>query len=985
MFPQRRRNSLSKIMRVICGFTSCVLTLATLAIVPIASSSASTEETTPKTSKSDEIKGNQELKNQDEHKADKKAEPKTEQQQPNKKTSATTNTDPKNEASSKDKKADQDKKSDQNSKDNQNSKDKKANQDKNADEAAQTGSNGDRSSTNNNQASAQYYNPQYQNTPNIVAGNLSTSANNKSGAPRSKPIHGKKNIKRGLLPVGTKFEIKPDANDKDDASKWAVFEGEQCENSKECTTTKAIPNSGSASKYGVITFRPDRWTKTGKYKVHVVVHYPDGTSTSDDANAGNSKDGNPSPVYAYVNVTRFNPQPGDLKLSISSKDTEDFKYSESENSDLVLMLGQKVEKTTFDSSVHLGVGNINQRMICYEKDSDGNPVAGSYKLGKINGLTLNDVKVWKHASYEQQKKCFDDPDRGCNVKDLLYDDDVYDNYVKTHTDFEPKRVNEHTVGKLTGTIEKTGNFVCKVYALKNSVKDENNQESEDQDKDLINKFDSIVSEKKNNVKEIDDELNSSDLFKSNKGITWEAKTLNITVRKMSYYYQPNYGDGINTLPGQDATSIVPVNKCGVGGDNCNSKLARTHDLPDGTWFEIKQYDGDSTYPVPDWASFKGDQNNKPDDSASKVGKDSSAGSGKKYGKITVKMSTWIKTKDYFVPVVAHYPDGSSSEDKDSSNEGKPIYLKVSVNNSPDINDDDLKLRVTTEKSSAGGVSGSEGNDYGDVDPDQGITMMRGMRFLNPYIDAWSIRDVDKKISLKVLCTKLNKDGEVDANATWSSSVNGLRSPEDSKIKQWDHIKTVAALKGCKDNPASCDASRTLFRRDVEADGWDAFDPFYAVERTDSIIDGAPEATGDYQCVVYALKPDALAKYKDNVAAAGGESNAKNGDSLLSDKDGLEEGKDYTLTAFPIHVVEPFKLPKTGFAGWNMLLGGFATVSTCLMVLAFALDQTKWGRAFMKNFVYRNSARKCSEIAARESGEIAAQKSGEVSARKGTEI
>ena len=852
--------------------------------------------------------------------------------------------------------------------------------DKNTNKKAEvaTGSVTDRSSTGGTQNSAEYYNPEYQNTPNIVAGNLSTSANNKSGAPRSKPIRGKKNIKRGLLPVGTKFEIKPDANDKDDASKWAVFEGVQCDNSKECTTTKAIPNSSSASKYGVITFRPNRWTKTGKYKVHVVVHYPDGTSTSDDTTAGNSKDGNAAPVYAYVNVTRFNPQPGDLKLSISSKDTEDFKYSESENSDLVLMLGQKVEKTTFDSSVHLGVGNINQRMICYEKDSEGNPVAGSYESGGINGLELNDVKVWKHASYEQQKKCFehqdvDNPDSGCNVKDFLYDDYVYDNYVKTHTDFEPKRVNEHTVGKLTGTVEKTGNFACKVYALKNSVKDEGSQDQ--QDKALIKKFDQIAAAKSNNIADIDTELNGDDSFKSNKGITWEAKTLNITVRKMSYYYQPNYGDGINTLPGQDATSIVPVNKCGVGGDNCNSKLARTHDLPDGTWFEIANYPN-FTEELPDWASFKGDQSN--------TGKDSSAGSGKKYGKITVKMSTWIKTKDYFVPVVAHYPDGSSSKDKDSSNEGKPIYLKVSVNNSPDINDDDLKLRVTTEKASAGGVAGLQGDDYGDVDPDQGITMMRGMRFLNPYIDAWSLRDVDKKISLKVLCTKLNNDGEVDSNATWSSSVNGLSAPTENQIHKWDHIKTVAALKGCKDNPDSCDASRTLFRRDVEADGWDAFDPFYAVERTDSIIDGAPEETGDYQCVVYALKPDALKKYNEKVGSAGGATSVQDGDKLLDDS-GLEGGKDYTLTAFPIHVVEPFKLPKTGFAGWNMLLGGFATVSTCLMVLAFALDQTKWGRAFMKNFVYRNSARKCSEISARESGEIAAQKSGEVSARKGTEI
>ena len=980
MFPQRSRNNLSKIMRVICGFTSCALTLAALAIVPVASSSASTEGTA-KTAENSEIKGDQKLKNQDEHKADKKAEKQADkqadkkaeqkpEQQPGSQAEkkAETKTDPKNEASSKAKKTNQDKKADQDSKSDQNSKDKKASEDA-------TGSNEDRSSAGNNQASAQNYNPEYQNTPSIVAGNLSTSANNQSGAPRSKPIRGKKNIKRGLLPAGTKFEIKPDAKDKDDASKWAVFEGEQCDNSKECTTTKAIPTkNGSASKYGVITFRPNRWTKEGSYKVQVVVRYPDGT-TSDATDAGNSKEGKSSPVYAYVNVTRFSPQTGDLKLSISSKDKEDLKYGQSDNSDLLLMAGKKIEKTTFDSSVHLGVGNINQRMICYEKDSDGKTVAGSYKLGEINGLTLDekDVKVWKHASYDQQKKCFDDPANGCKMDDLLYDDYVYDNYVKTHTDFEPKQVNEYTVGKLTGTVEKTGNFVCKVYALRNSVKDDGAQDK--QDDALVKKFDQIAKNKSNNIDEIDSALKSEDLFKSNKGITWEAKTLNITVRKMSYYYQPNYGDGINTLPGQDATSIVPVNKCGVGGDNCNSKLARTHDLPDGTWFEIKQCDGDSEHQCPYLAYFKGNQSNKPDDvEENKRGKDSSPGSGKEYGKITVKMSTWNKTGDYYVPVVAHYPDGSSSEDKDSSNEGKPIYLKVSVNNSVTIVKGDLNLRVTAKKASAGGVAGSEGDDYGDVDPDQGIFLMRGVGSMNTYLDAWSLRDVDKKISLRVLCTKLNKDGNVDNDATWSSTVNGLSTPTENQIHKWDHIKTVTELKNCEKTPASCDASRTLFRRDVEASDWDVYNPFYAVERTDSIIGGAPTETGDYQCAVYALKPKALDAY--NAKFANGATSVQNGDTLL-DGAGLEEDKDWTMTSFPIHVVEPFKLPKTGFAGWNMLLGGLATVSTCLMVLAFALDQTKLGRAFMKNFVYQNSAQKVSEIAV--------QKGNEVSARKGTEI
>ncbi|MFU0591742.1 hypothetical protein ACMZ8P_03505 [Gardnerella leopoldii] len=979
MFPQRRRNSLSKIMRVICGFTSCVLTLATLAIVPITPSSASTEETTPKTSERAEIKGNQELKNKDEHKSDKKAE-----QQPvsnlEQHTSATANTNPKNEVSNKDKEADQ------------NSKNKKA---KNAAEAAQTGSNGDRSSTNTTENGAQFYNPEYLRTLNIVAGNLSTSANNKSGAPRSKPIHGNRKIKRGYLPVGTRFEIKPDANDKEDAYEWANFEGEQCAvandasaNNKQCKETKAIPSDNSKS-YGVITFRPNRWTKAGRYKVHVIVHYPDGKSTSDDANAGNSKGGKPSPVYANVVVTRFDPHDSDLQLSIISKDKEDLKYGQSDNSDLVLLAGQEVKKTTFDASAHFGIGNINQRVICYKKDKNGNPVDGKYESGGINGLELKqdtNVTVWKHASYDQQKKCFDDPANGCKMDDLLYDDYVYNEYVKTHPNFEPKRVNERTVGQFKGTVKKTGDFVCKVYALRNSVKDDGAQDK--QDDALVKKFDQIAAEKHNKIDEIDSALKSENLFKSSKGITWEAKTLNITVRKMSYYYQPNYGDGINTLPGQYATSIVPLNQCGVG-ENCSKKLARTRNLPDGTWFEIKPYKNDSEHPVPDWASFidedDSDQSNKPTKAGSEVGEDSSDASGAVYGKITVRMSTWIKTGHYNVPVVAHYPDGSSSEDEDSSNEGKPIYLKVSVNNSPRINNDDLKLRVTTEKASADGESDSQNDDYGDVDPDQGITMMRGMRFLNPYIDAWSLREVGKKISLKVLCTKVSKDskaskdGSVNANSSsgvgvWSSSVNGLTAPTENQIHNWDHIKTVAELEKCKNNSASCDASRTLFRRDVEASDWDEENPFYAVERTDSIIGGAPKETGDYQCVVYALKPTALAAYTNKVGSA---TSVQNGDTLLNGVAGLEKGKDWTMTAVKIHVVEPFKLPKTGFAGWNMILSVATTIFTSLMVLAFALDQTQWGRAFMKNFVYQNSAQKVSEIAV--------QKGTEVSARKGTEI
>lgn len=977
MFPQRSRNNLSKIMRVICGFTSCVLTLATLAIVPVASSSASTEETAKTSKSADSVKdagagehtgaAKQGDKKKAENQPGSSTEKNAEKQQPEKKTSSTTNANPQNEASN-------DKKAKQSS---------KSKEDKNAAESAKSENHEDRSVTGNTENSAKFYNPVYSGTSSIFAGNLSGSAYNASKTPMSEKVPNNKKIKVGYLPAGTWFEIKKaNASDKKDAYDWANFEGEQCDDATECKTTKKIPDDDAddLDNYGVITFRPNRWTKDGDYKVHVIVHYPDRT-TSDDSNAGNILFNKKTAVYANVHVYRYKLQIGDLSLSINSEDNEDYRYGQSDESDLVLMAGQKVEKTTFDSSAHLGIGNINQRVICYEKNSEGKPVDGKYESGGINGLELKqddtNVKVWKHASYKQQKECFDDPVNGCKMADLLYDDYVYEKYADSHSEYEPISVSERTVGKFAGSPTNSGNFVCKVYALKNKV-----NANDVQDDSIAIKFDQIAKDNSNNIDKIDSALKSEDLFKSSKGITWESKTLNITVRKMSYYYQPYYKYGVSVFPGEKKVSVAPVNECGVG--SCRKQLAHTRHLPDGTWFEIKQYKDDSDHPVPDWASFKGNQSNEPKDvKKDKHGRDNSKDSGKKYGKVTIRVSSWMETGNYLVPVVAHYPDGSSSEDDESSNKGKPIYLKVAVNNSVSlIGDDDLKLRVTTKQASDTNKPDSQNDDYGDVDPDQGITMMRGMRFLNPYIDAWSLHDVDKKISLKVLCSKVSKaskDGSADTNVSsgasvWSSSVDGLTAPNGDQIHQWSHVNSFEEAEKCNGDPASCSTKHVLYKRDIKANNWDEENPFYAVERTDSIIGGAPKETGDYQCVVYALKPNALDAYTDKVTNA---TSVTNGDTLLDGVAGLKKGKDWTMTAVKIHVVEPFKLPKTGFAGWNMILSVATTIFTSLMVLAFALDQTQWGRAFMKNFVYRNSAQNVSEIAV--------QKGTEVSARKGNEI
>ncbi|MDF0753429.1 hypothetical protein [Gardnerella greenwoodii] len=836
--------------------------------------------------------------------------------------------------------------------------------------AADTGSVTDRSSTGGTQNSAEYYNPEYDedSSPNITAGSFDSSTSNMSAEPISVKNKKKKDVKPGKLPDGTWFELKraEGTDAENDAYEWANFEGEQCaassgnasEENEQCKRTKPIPTGT-----GVITFRPNRWTKAGRYKVHVVVHYPDSNNTtSDDATAGNSKNGKSTPVYAYVDVVRSPAGANDLNLSILSEDNENSFVQFTNDEKLILMNGKQVEHTSFDATVNLGQGNISQRMICYKKDKNGNHVDRKYESGGINGLELKqgDVKVWKHASYEQQKNCFDNPDSGCSVKDLLYDDYVYDKYVQSHPGYVAKKVNEHTVGKLTGSPKESGDFACRVYALKNDIKADGAQ-----DKSVVDRFDQIAAEQQNKIDEIDSALKSEDLFKSSKGITWESKTLNITVRNMSYYYQPFYY-GIRIVPEREKTTAVPISACKVG--DCK-KNVRSGALPDGTWFEIANYSSEKDNKIPDWAYFEGEQSNKPTtDPNSKTGEHSSENSGKKYGKITVRISAWMKPDSYKIPVIAHYPDGSSSADLDSSNEGKPIYLNVTVENHPTVSRNDLQLKVRANPIEK--ITDADPDSfYDDVDSNQGVTMMRGMRFLNPYLDAWSLRDVDTKISLKFLCTKLNKEGK--SEGTWSSSVNGLSAGKDNK---WNHVESIKDFNDCKKNPGTCITGRKLYQRDIDF-RFSKINPLKAVERTDSIIGGAPTETGDYQCAVYALKPNALDAY--NAKFAGGATSVQNGDTLLDDEDGLTEGKDWTMTSFPIHVVEPFKLPKTGFAGWNMLLGGFATVSTCLMVLAFALDQTQWGRAFMKNFVYRNSAQKVSEIAV--------QKGTEVSARKGTEI
>ncbi|WP_309444037.1 hypothetical protein, partial [Bacillus nitratireducens] len=95
-----------------------------------------------------------------------------------------------------------------------------------------------------------------------------------------------------------------------------------------------------------------------------------------------------------------------------------------------------------------------------------------------------------------------------------------------------------------------------------------------------------------------------------------------------------------------------------------------------------------------------------------------------------------------VPVVVHYPDGSTSQDEDSGNNGKPIYASVNILRPWKLNGD-LHLNVYKQY--------ENGKFTGPVDDINGITVMKGIGLLkNMGIDSWSSHKIGG-ITLRLLC------------------------------------------------------------------------------------------------------------------------------------------------------------------------------------------------------------------------------------------
>ena len=793
----------------------------------------------------------------------------------------------------------------------------------------------------------QKYNPTYVKTGTIEAGKFKLDDFEHNGNSSKQP----KNIKDGNgvpkedqdgivekedLPKGTWFTIKrliksADANNsKAKTYPWANFEGGE-DNKADGKNEAKDKDPKSTREYGAVTFRPDKWQDKDEYWAEVVVHYPDGTST-DQPESINYK----HPVYAKVKVTRDDAN-NKLRLDLYKRYSNigmgngyDLKVGESLPND-----------ATFDSWMTKSVGNLHQHVICSKKGTDGkysdytyntlpghvnNTKSGAKEIEK-DGLRFKSEKVWKHASFKQQEQCRLKGGSSCDKDNYLYDRDG---------------ASEQTRGSFGGKAQKTGDYECKVYVIRGDDKSaafekavKKNIENNKKNKKNADPVDGVLKTKDNKYPYGTD------------GQGYTTRSFAIRIHNLNHFYNPQYNT-ITLTAGTHGSSAVPKSAKSANGATDNQSDVKAGDLPAGTWFERKRYKSENQgIPLLSYSLFENGQANTEDKKNAKDTKKVG-----EFGKVSFYPHKWMNAtpegKPDKVPVVVHYPDGSTSDDPDSGNNGKPIYAYVNIVR-PKINNPDLKLELFSRYNDAtdntdGQKIAASYDSNNNINSQYGVTVMKNLGLIKDLgINAWS-ENKPGQIGFKLLCRKKG-----DSNSKWNEKLDKLFF-HVSKEKKWGHADSFDKQKPCRENSSNCKAD-LLYDKDSNT-----------MERSRGKIAGVPTEVGEYQCAVLAVKPDAEKVYTSKLAQpknrnVGGDSSL-NVENPANDFGKLVKNVDWAIVYFPVKVVEPFNLPKTGgedCVNWNMLMSVVCVLGTGAMAAGFFLDQTKWGRAMLEALL-RKAAR-----------------------------
>ncbi|MFU0560901.1 hypothetical protein ACMZ9N_03945 [Gardnerella vaginalis] len=307
---------------------------------------------------------------------------------------------------------------------------------------------------------------------------------------------------------------------------------------------------------------------------------------------------------------------------------------------------------------------------------------------------------------------------------------------------------------------------------------------------------------------------------------------------------------------------------------------------------------------------------------------------------------------------------------------KSVTIEVKSNKPPEpkppeIGDNDLTLKVYPFKDSTTALT-SDNNK---------ISAILGMS-LKPFVDATSAADSANKITLRVLCSKgekknnnaagsssstgstgssgsgsavsgssgdISSTGSNGANAaagSFSSTQSGSKSEqssgssqpaEDPEYKTWSsNLAELGLSVPADDNQNTCHSDKEGEKTCVSADS-----KTNVAARTDKEVSIKPTKVGNYQCVVFALKPKALAKF-DGLTGTLTPDSIKS--ALTTAKPtAFKENKDFATFAFNLHSVSKFTLPHTGGQSWNLQLGILAALLVNLLAAGFVVSQSERGR------------------------------------------
>ena len=304
---------------------------------------------------------------------------------------------------------------------------------------------------------------------------------------------------------------------------------------------------------------------------------------------------------------------------------------------------------------------------------------------------------------------------------------------------------------------------------------------------------------------------------------------------------------------------------------------------------------------------------------------------------------------------------------------KTIKIEVKSNKKQQlvVGDNDLALKVYPFKNGDGSLPTALS------DKNNKISAMLGME-LKPFVDATSAADSTKKITLRVLCSKGEKKnvaaGGASSGGTGSSGSSGDTSGAGSTGS--GSAGSGGASTGDSSHSSSQSGSQptqpsvsSQSSESLEYNTWSSNladlglsvpadtdqtrckkgdTGCTAAAQTTMDVSINPTKVGNYQCVVFALKNDALTKFDDVISKATQSGSTLTPDSIKSELTKVttasptefKENKDFAAFTFNIDSVSNFELPHTGEWNWNLQLGAVAAVMVSVLAAGFVASQTE---------------------------------------------